>query len=299
MRRRVEAAAARPSGRVRGMPERATLPQHETSTARRCLGGRDAEARCEAVPPPSRGSHVTLPPCGLDDVARDGEAEAGALSLGREERIEDARADGLGDAAAAVLHVDDDAHALGRDAHVDGSAAGIASRALRSRLSRACRSCASSKSAEAATGPRSSVDGAARQLDLRPREDDDLVDDRRARPRPPCAAAAGGRRAGTPRSGARGAAPRAGWPRAGSSPRRARAPRSARAPPRASRRSGPWPRAGCGSRASRARPSCRSPPGARSTARAFCARDRPETMLLEGRLELADLVVARARPRAR
>ena len=112
----------------------------------------------------------------LDDVARDGEAEARALALGREERVEDARADVLGDAAAAVVDVDDDAHPLGRDAHLDGAAVGhrlarvaqqVEQRLAQLRLVEERR----------AAGParRASVDGAPRQLDLGPREVHDLA----------------------------------------------------------------------------------------------------------------------------
>ena len=59
----------------------------------------------------------------LDNVLGDRQAEPGALALGRKERVEDARANVLRDAAAAVVHVDEDAHPLGADADVDRAAA--------------------------------------------------------------------------------------------------------------------------------------------------------------------------------
>ena len=172
----------------------ATMPRPRSGSTRALRRARWG-ARCgSACRPPSRGSHVTRAAVRLDDVARDGEAEARALALGREERVEDARADVLRDAAAAVVDVDDDAHPLGRDAHVDGPAVGhrlagvaqqveqrlaelrlVEERGRQVRLDVERRRCSRA----------SSISGRANA--------DDLAHRRRRRRRPPCAAA--GRRA--------------------------------------------------------------------------------------------------------
>src|SRR4051812_31504617 len=104
--------AAQPSsaGRARRLCRRASSRRRRRVAGRRFgFGGRrqlDAEAGAAADLALDGDATTEL----LDGVADEREADAGAgAALGREERIEDARQEVLGDAVASVLDVDDDA----------------------------------------------------------------------------------------------------------------------------------------------------------------------------------------------
>src|ERR1700683_1703123 len=110
----------------------------------------------------------------LDDAPRGGEAEPRAFALGREEGVEDARADGLGDAAPSVVDVDDDAHPVGPDADVDAPP-------LRPRLARVAQEVQERLPELRLVEERGlevrldvELDRAARELDLGPGEGHDL-----------------------------------------------------------------------------------------------------------------------------
>src|SRR5262249_32916176 len=100
----------------RGRPTEVTAPAGARSSGAgaeaRALGRRDgqrdAEARAAALARVARDAASVR----LDDVARDREAEAGPLALRREERVEHALPDLLGDAPSPVCDVDHHAHAL-------------------------------------------------------------------------------------------------------------------------------------------------------------------------------------------
>ena len=168
-------------------------------------GQREAKRR------PAAGARLArdAAPVRLDDVTRDGQAEPRPLALRREERVEDPRADVLRDAAAPVRR------------RRRRRSSPRPRRAPRWRLPPASprARCGAGSGEPGGAAPRRRGPAAGRPprsarpapgaLDLGARERHDLAHRRPPRRRPPSAAAAGGRRAGTPRSGARGAEPRA------------------------------------------------------------------------------------------
>ena len=113
----------------------------------------------KVLPSPSRVSSSILPPCSLDDLAGDGEAETGALGLAREqvvgavEALEDAFSVLGPHAGSVVLHLDGDAASRPARAQADALVLASVLERIVNRLSTTCDMASGSTSPAAGAAP--------------------------------------------------------------------------------------------------------------------------------------------------